>query len=82
MIKEDGFIIFRNHGHKGFWEVSSKSYTTYVGHDIINNEDTFGITLMLALHGMSPGQMDHVVETLIRYTKDPQEDMFLISLGD
>jgi fumarate reductase subunit C len=76
----DNFIIFRNYGLRGYWEASSAFYTTYIMHDIILNEDKFGITLMLALHGMSPQQLEETTETLINFTRDPQEDMFIVEL--
>jgi hypothetical protein len=76
----DNFIIFRNYGLRGYWEVSSAFYTTYVMHDIIKNQDRFGIVLMLALHGMSPQQLEETTETLIRFTEEPQEDMFIVEL--
>jgi hypothetical protein len=76
----DNFIIFRNYGLRGYWEVSSAFYTTYVMHDIIKNQDRFSIVLMLALHGMSPQQLEETTETLIRFTEDPQEDMFIVEL--
>jgi hypothetical protein len=76
----DNFIIFRNYGLRGYWEASSAFYTTYVMHDIIINEDRFGIALMLALHGMSPQQLEETTETLIKFTKDPQEDMFIVNI--
>jgi hypothetical protein len=76
----DNFIIFRNYGLRGYWEVSSAFYTTYVMHEIIKSEDKFGIVLMLALHGMTPKQLEDTTETLIKYTKDPQEDMFIVEI--
>jgi hypothetical protein len=78
---EDNFIIFRNYGLRGFWEVSSAFYTTYVSHEIIKKEDKFGIVLMLALHGMTPKQLEDTIETLIKYTGEPQEDMFIVEVG-
>jgi hypothetical protein len=81
MVKiTDNFIIFRNYGLRGYWEASSAFYTTYVMHDIILNEDRFGMTLMLVLHGMSTQQLEETTETLIKFTKDPQEDMFIVEL--
>jgi hypothetical protein len=77
---EDNFIIFRNYGLRGYWEVSGAFYTTYVGHEVIKKEDKFGIVLMLALHGMSPSQLEETVETIIKYTQEPQEDMFIVQL--
>ena len=77
---EDNFIIFRNYGLRGYWEVSSAFYTTYVMHDIIKSGDKFGIVLMLSLHGMNPRQLEETTETLIKYTQDPQEDMFIVEL--
>jgi hypothetical protein len=78
---EDNFVIFRNYGLRGYWEVSSAFYTTYVGHEIIKKEDKFSVVLMLALHGMNPKQLEDTVETLIQYTKDPQEDMFIVEIS-
>jgi hypothetical protein len=80
MTITDNFIIFRNYGVRGYWEASSAFYTTYVMHDIILEKDRFGMALMLALHGMPPQQLEETIETLIKFTKDPQEDMFIVKL--
>jgi len=66
---------------RGYWEASSAFYTTYVAHEIIKKEDKFSMVLMLALHGMNPKQLEDTVETLIQYTKDPQEDMFIVEIS-
>jgi hypothetical protein len=81
MSISDNFIIFRNYSLRGYWEVSSAFYTTYVMHDIIKKQDKFGIVLMLALHGMTPKQLEDTTETLIKYTQDPQEDMFIVEIS-
>ena len=75
---EDNFVIFRNYSVRGYWEISGLLYTTYLMHDMILSKDRYGVQLMLSLHGLS--DIDNIVDTLVKYTKDPQEDMFIVEI--
>lgn len=76
--KLNNHIIFRNYSNKGYWEISGPIYTTYITYDLIDEENPTGIILMLALHGIK--DMVTLSNTLIRYTKNPQNDMFLVEI--
>lgn len=76
---EDNFVIFRNYSVRGYWELSGALYTTYLSHEIILSE--FGkaaMETMMYLHGLK--DIDSITSTLINYTKDPQEDMFIVEI--
>ena len=74
----DNFVIFRNYSTRGYWELSGAMYTTYLMHEIILSENKIAIEIMLCLHGLK--DIDSIVDTLIKYTKDPQEDMFIVEI--
>lgn len=74
----DNFVIFRNYSVRGYWELSGYLYTTYLSHDVINTGDTRAIDIMLRLHGIK--DIAEITDTLIKYTKDPQEDMFIVEI--
>jgi hypothetical protein len=74
----DNFVIFRNYSTRGYWEISGALYTTYLMHEIITSKDRGGMALMLCMHGLK--DLDSVMDTLIKYTKDPQEDMFIVEV--
>ena len=74
----DNFVIFRNYSVRGYWEISGYLYTTYLMHEMIFAKDKLAMDLMLALHGID--NIEEVAETLIKYTRDPQEDMFIVEI--
>ena len=76
--KLNNHIIFRNYSSKRYWEISGPVYTTYITYDLIDEDNPTGIILMLALHGIR--DIDTVSNTLVEYTKNPQEDMFLVEI--
>jgi len=78
MIK-DNFIIFRNYSIRGYWELSGARYTTYLSHTIIladNGKDA--VYTMLNIHGIR--EVKDIYETLVKYSQDPQEDMFIVEI--
>ena len=74
----DNFVIFRNYSTRGYWELSGLLYTTYMSHDLIKQENKKGMYLMLRLHGLK--DIESITDTLIKYTEDPQEDMFIVEI--
>ena len=74
----DNFVIFRNYPVRGYWEISGCLYTTYLMHEMILSEDKFAADFMLTLHGIT--DTESVVETLVKYTQDPQEEMFIVEI--
>jgi hypothetical protein len=78
MIK-DNFVIFRNYSVRGYWELSGYLYTTYLSHEIIlSDHGKPEIETMMYLHGLK--DIDNITKTLIKYTQDPQEDMFIVEI--
>ena len=76
---EDNFVIFRNYSVRGYWELSGYQYTTYLSHEIIlSDRGKAAIETMMYLHGLK--DIDNMAKTLIKYTKDPQEDMFIVEI--
>lgn len=75
---EDNFVIFRNYSVRGYWEISGYMYTTYLMHELILSDNLIPVELMLALHGLD--DIDNIIDTLVKYTKDPQEDMFIVEI--
>jgi hypothetical protein len=64
---------------RGYWELSGYFYTTYLSHEIILSENPKpAIETMMYLHGLK--DINEIYKTLIRYTKDPQEDMFIVEI--
>lgn len=71
-------IIFRNYSKNGYWEISGPVYTTYIPYEIINEEYIDSMMLMMFFHGISNAY--DTCKTLINYTNNPQEDMFLVEI--
>lgn len=75
----DNFVIFRNYSTRGYWELSGAHYTTYLAHEIILSDNGKpAIETMMYLHGLK--DIDTIVKTLIKYSQDPQEDMFIVEI--
>jgi hypothetical protein len=74
----DNFVIFRNYSVRGYWEISGLNYTTYLMHEIILAKDRGGMALMLCMHELD--DLDSIMDTLVKYTQDPQEDMFIVEI--
>jgi hypothetical protein len=77
MIQDD-FVIFRHFHVRGYWELSGKLYTTYLVDGMITSDNKTGLTTMLNLHGIKASE--NLIKDLERYTKDPQDDMFIVEL--
>ena len=76
---KDNFVIFRNYSIRGYWELSGFFYTTYLAHEIILSDvGNKAIDTMIKLHGLK--DIESIKETLVKYTKDPQEDMFIVEI--
>ena len=75
---ENNHVIFRNYSSKKYWEISGPMYTTYMMYDIIGYEYLDTMMLMMFMHGI-PDTVA-VCKTLIEYTQNPQEDMFLVEI--
>jgi hypothetical protein len=75
---DNNFVIFRHFHIRGYWELSGALYTTYLMDDLILNENKHGLETMLHLHNITNTRQ--LIEDLIRYTQDPQEDMFIVEI--
>lgn len=78
MTISDNFVIFRNYSTRGYWEISGYMYTTYMMYEMILADNKEPIHFMLGLHGLD--DVLSITDTLIKYTKDPQEDMFIVEI--
>ena len=78
MLVMDNHVIFRNFSSKRIWEMSGPWLTTYLSYDVIEIGDKNAIKTLLWIHGIR--NMGEVADTIIQYTKDPQEDMFLVEI--
>lgn len=75
----DNFIIFRNYSIRGYWELSGARYTTYLSHIIIlGDHGKDAVYTMLNIHGIR--NTKEVYDTLVKYSQDPQEDMFIVEI--
>lgn len=75
----DNFVIFRNYSVRGYWELSGAFYTTYLAHEtILSDFGKAAMETMMYLHGLK--DIDSITNTLIKYTQDPQEDMFIVEI--
>lgn len=46
--------------------------------EVVLNENKMGMATMLALHGLN--NIDSIMDTLVKYTKDPQDDLFIVNI--
>lgn len=74
----DNFVIFKHFPVRGYWEISGYLYTTYLMNEVVLNENKMGMATMLALHGLN--NIDSIMDTLVKYTKDPQDDLFIVNI--
>lgn len=78
MESSSNCVIFRNYSSKRYWEMSGPLYTTYMTYDLIDEENPDAMMIMMAIHGIR--DIRGVCKTLIEYTNNPQEDMFLVDI--
>jgi len=75
----DNFVIFRNYSTRGYWEMSGALYTTYLAHEVIlSSGGRAAIETMMYLHSIK--DIQSIYNALLKYTKDPQEDMFIVEI--
>lgn len=58
--------------------MSGPLYTTYMTYDLIDEDNPDAMMIMMAIHGIK--DIRAVCKTLIEYTNNPQEDMFLVDI--
>lgn len=74
----DNFVIFKHFPVRGYWEVSGAMYTTYLMDDMIISDNKSGLYTLLHIHGIIDTK--RLIEDLEKFTKDPQDDMFIVSI--
>lgn len=70
-------VFFRNYSRDRTWEISKSKTSMYIPYDIIES-NTAREELLILLSQFNLKDIDNIVDTLIKYTKDPQEDMFIV----
>jgi hypothetical protein len=75
---EKDYVIFKNYVNKRYWEISGPVITTYMMYDIVSYEYINTMRLMLMLQKVS--DIESVCETMIDYTNNNKEDIFIIEI--
>lgn len=70
-------IFFRNYQKDKTWEISKSKTSMYIPYSLIQSE-TAVEELRIILSQFNLPDLDSIIETLIKYTEKPQEDMFIV----
>lgn len=70
-------VIFRNYSKYQGWEISAPSMSMYIPYDLITDESQRD-SLSIILSTFKFKDLDGIIDTLVKYTEDPQEDMFIV----
>lgn len=70
-------VFFRNYTKDKTWEISVSKTSIYIPYEFIES-DTAEEDLKIVLSVFDFPDLKDIVNTLIKYTKDPQEDMFVV----
>jgi len=76
-MKEKDQVFFRNYSKDKVWEISMHQTSMYIPYHIIEGDDVEWQLGML-LSSFDLKDLDNIIETMIKYTFDPQEDMFIV----
>jgi hypothetical protein len=70
-------VFFRNYQRDKTWEISKSRTSMYIPYDIIQSESAVEqLTILLSQFNLP--DLDNIIDTLLKYTEDPQEDMFIV----
>lgn len=70
-------VFFRNYQKDKTWEISKSKTSMYIPYDIIQSESAVEqLTILLSQFNLP--DLDNIIDTLLKYTEDPQEDMFIV----
>ena len=70
-------VFFRNYSKDKTWEISKKSTSMYIPYELIQSEAAVeDLQIILSVFNFS--DLDNIIDTLLKYTEDPQEDMFIV----
>lgn len=72
-------VFFRNYQKDQAWEISKSKTSMYIPYSLIKS-DTAVQELRIILSQFNLPDLDNIIDTLIKYTEDPQEDMFLVEV--
>lgn len=76
-MSEKDKVFFRNYSNDKVWEISKKNTSMYIPYHIIEAEDVrWQLSMLLSAFELK--DLDDMIDTMIKYTKDPQEDMFIV----
>ena len=70
-------VFFRNYSKDRTWEISKSQTSMYVPYELIQS-DTAKKDLQVILSIFNFSDIDNIIDTLLKYTQDPQEDMFIV----
>ena len=70
-------VFFRNYSKDQTWEISKKQTSMYIPYTLIQS-DTAVEELRILLSTFNLPDLDNIIDTLLKYTEDPQEDMFIV----
>ena len=70
-------VFFRNYQSDKTWEISKSRTSMYIPYNIIQSEKAVEeLTILLSQFNLP--DLDNIIDTLLKYTEDPQEDMFIV----
>lgn len=74
-------VFFRNYSKDKTWEISKKQTSMYIPYELIQSE-TAVEELQILLSMFNLPDLDNIIDTLLKYTEDPQEDMFIVDINE
>jgi len=72
-------VFFRNYSFDKAWEISKSKTSMYIPYSLIQSE-TAVEELRILLSQFNLPDLDNIIDTLLKYTEDPQEDMFIVEI--
>lgn len=73
-------VFFRNYQKDKTWEISKSKTSMYIPYSLIQSETAIK-ELKIILSQFNLPDLDNIIDTLIKYTEKPQEDMFIVETG-
>lgn len=74
-------IFFRNYSKDKTWEISKKQTSMYIPYELIQSETAVEeLEILLSLFNLP--DLNNIIDTILKYTEDPQEDMFIVETNE
>lgn len=74
-------VFFRNYSRDKTWEISKKQTSMYIPYELIQSETAVEeLEILLSLFNLP--DLNNIIDTIIKYTEDPQEDMFIVETNE